>query len=468
MEGSSTMSTTLKGMRTRKLQIVLSLIVAVVLSVTVLFGSVVRAADDDFAITPSIKKNENCYVFNIEVKNKGKAFDGRVVVMNKGYYSGYTGYSKKLSIAAEATEYASINVPVSGTDVGSIFYIYICDNSDEIVYKEKFTGIQEYVGIKDTSGDESRVRGSLDFYDIETYQGYMDEPAGKLSGVISILIVLYVALVGPGLYLILKAINKRELLWIVIPGTTLVFVLIMFLMGLSSNAKGESVKSIDMTNYVSKKQEAYIFGYASSPQKWSIKTKENYVIGSSLESGYYDADIDKLRVEIEEGMNNMILSYTPNKTYKTVCYELESAKPVKGAISIKLDKSDPSKLNVKNDTGYDLDYLYVSTYSGYEILENVKNGEEKSVNCFSISGQRGSVYNRNEIERDCIRPAYEENNYNEASELAAMLIGIEASFNGEEEAIACGITKGNRLTDKNDLSYKCFYDASLMYPREDY
>ena len=49
-----------------------------------------------------------------------------------------------------------------------------------------------------------------------------------------------------------------------------------------------------------------------------------------------------------------------------------------------------------------------------------------------------------------------------------MLIGIEASFNGEEEAIACGITKGNRLTDKNDLSYKCFYDASLMYPREDY
>ena len=130
MEGSSTMSTTLKGMRKRKLQIVLSLIVAVVLSVTVLFGSVVRAADDDFAITPSIKKNENCYVFKIEVKNKGKAFDGRVVVMNKGYYSGYTGYSKKLSIASEATEYVSINVPVSGTDVGSIFYIYISDNSD--------------------------------------------------------------------------------------------------------------------------------------------------------------------------------------------------------------------------------------------------------------------------------------------------------------------------------------------------
>ena len=66
---------------------------------------------------------------------------------------------------------------------------------------------------------------------------------------------------------LLQAINKRELLWIVIPGVTIVFVLIMFLMGLTTSAKGENVKSIELNNYTEETTKSFIFGYSSSPGK---------------------------------------------------------------------------------------------------------------------------------------------------------------------------------------------------------
>ena len=299
----------------------------------------------------------------------------------------------------------------------------------------------------------------------------MEPPAGELSGVISLIIILYIAIIGPGIYLLLKAINKRELLWIVIPGVTIVFVLIMFLMGLTTSAKGENVKSIELNNYTEETTKSYIFGYSSSPGKWTIKTKENYCSARVIMQSNYSVEQNGIIGEIEEGLSNMRLSYSPKRTYQTVSYELKSESKPTGSIEIKKDFTVQDTIKVTNNTGYDLDYLYVSTLFGYDILENVKSGETRDVIIgvpSNNSAYGGQSFNKNGLERDEIRPAYESGDYDKAYELAAIAIGLEAANTGNEEATAIGVTRGPSKTDKDEPSYKCFYTSNVYVTYEEY
>ena len=454
-EDIGTMSTMIK----RKKRFIISLLMAVLMSV-VFLSTGVEAANDDFNVNVNVQIKNNKYTFDVEAYNKESRLDGRVVIMCSLEAAGYMGYSKPVSIGSGSTEYVSIDVPITGTKTNVPFYLYICNDDDEIVYQEKFNSIAEYT--RKNMEEQSHSYSNLDKYDIERLQGYMEGRSGGISGLLSLLIVLYVALVGPIIYLILKAMKKRELMWIVIPGITLAFLLIMFLIGLSTGSKKDSVKSIEVHNAVKKETSAYIFGYSASPKKWSIKTKENYETGRAIMDGFYNIETRKFKGEIEEGISNMTLSFYPREAFESVCFELKKECTENGRIDIKGSMNDPNSVVVTNNTGYDLDYVYVGTYFGYEVLEDVKSGDTRTITLdyTGASSSHGSqVYNTSLVENEYIRPAYNKNDIKEASELAAVALGLEASLENSEEAVVFGITTDKPKTDKDNVSYKGFYNC---------
>lgn len=459
------MSGMLKSIRKRKRQTFLSLLLAACLCVAFLFGTVAEASNSDFGINVTIKASKKNYTFELEVKNKSKAFDGRVVVMTSSQGSGFTGYSKSISIASQQTEYVSINVPLVGTNPDLEFKILILDNDDILRYQEKFKSIA-YIAGKNLTYEEKIT--SLDMYDIENVQGYMEKPAGELSGLISILIILYVVLVGPIIYLILKAVKKRELMWIIIPGITVVFVLIMFLMSIGSASKNDSIKSIELTNYQNETISTYVFGYSAGHKKWDVKTKENYCTGRCLSRSYiYDENV-KYRAELEQGLSNMKLHYSPRNSYESTCFELESETKPEGSIEIIASENDPYVVKVCNKTGQHLDYMYVSTFKGCEVVEDVEPNATVDVELNLNNNSSGSFINNSQLQNKYLMPAYEDGDIEKSSELAALYIALEASYTGNEQALAVGVTKGASKTDKEEISFRCFYDSVSFQPYDEY
>lgn len=459
------MMSMLKSIKKRKLQTALSLILAAVLAVTFLFGTVSEAANTDFGINLSIKATEKFYTFDVEVKRKASSFEGRVVVVVNDDAVGYVGYSKEISVAAEATEYASINVPKDAVKNNARFYIYILDEDDNIEYQEIFTSIADILGTDEYSKTSIP---NLDLYDVTNVQGYMEEPAGELSGVLSILIIIYIVLVGPVIYLILKAVNKREFIWIVVPGMTVVFLFIMYLIGMSTTAKGDRFKSIELVNYTTGTSSTYVFGYTPSPQNWTVKTKDNYSGGRSLVGGYNSDETTVYRSELQEDLNNTILRFKPRYNYETACFELRSDAKPEGSITMQPSATDPFLIKVTNKTGQHLDYLYMSSMYGDDLVEDVDPNETVEIRLAVTDPDYSLVLNKKALQDIYIKPAYDGGDVKKSSELAAIYIALEAAYVDSDEAFVIGVTKGTSKTDRDEKSFRCFYDSYRYQNREEY
>ncbi len=312
-------------------------------------------------------------------------------------------------------------------------------------------------------------------YDLEHIQAYMEKPARTGSWVVAIIMIIYVVVVGPILYLILKGMNKREKIWVIIPCMSLIFLGFIFLISISVRVKGLVLKSFSIVDMDKGIEEAYIFGYNPSPKEWSVNVDSRFYTGTGVGSDSYSAGENAdVSIKIDQKTK---LSYTPSTPFDTCGFIVDSRSNVEGDIDAELS-FDPDKYfnfgtdsdygtsektagsidgKVTNNTGVDFDYLLISVGDYYQLVENVKNGACTNVDIVSDRNTSYGTYGGGNISIGAANQAYRDKNYDKSSELAALSLAYDYARNQSDNNLhIIGIVKQTSLTDKNDVSWKCY------------
>lgn len=294
------------------------------------------------------------------------------------------------------------------------------------------------------------------------YTEYMDKPiTGNVSFVVPI-ILIYIFLVGPGLYMILKKIDKREKCWIVIPGLALLFTIIIFLFSLSVAVTNMNMKTISIRKAGSSNVVSYVTGYSPKTDRWEIGFDEKYYTADNG-GGYYYGDGKTI---VSNSASGVTISYEPSGAFDDTAFCVFGKDDKVGDFEIQNIGTNTIAVtgNLTNNTGMDLDYVMVLYDGCYTIVKDVKNGEGVDIGKRMLFGDNNASSSNN-ILKNKVRDMYTNKEYDESAELAALgIVYVAAVANPGKDfsshPIVLGIKKSdNIISMKNgeESSYTCIY-----------
>lgn len=218
-------------------------------------------------------------------------------------------------------------------------------------------------------------------------------PSYKL---IIMIFIVYILLAAPVSYILLKKRDRRELMWAVVPGLSLVFVAVIYFMGFGTRLTNPILNKVSIIygdengNFASKS-----FGGILTPNKADLVVEgvegtnikpliyKNYIIGSSP---VWDEG-RRTETKIMLSPKSRIEFYDVGVwTMKTL--SLDSNEEIKGSIVSEIGYAGSGfKGFIGNSTDFDLKDCYIITSNEYMSIGDVKSGERKE-----ITGQAKKYY----------------------------------------------------------------------------
>lgn len=106
------------------------------------------------------------------------------------------------------------------------------------------------------------------------------------------IVVLYVIFVGPVLYLILRALRKRDWYWIAVPVTALVGIFLVYCAGSGFEVVNTRVFSVTVENLSDQNADAvtYMHCYDAGHKEWELQMTDRYAYAGSLFGDYYGSE----------------------------------------------------------------------------------------------------------------------------------------------------------------------------------
>ncbi|MCR5209972.1 MAG: hypothetical protein K6C99_07160 [Lachnospiraceae bacterium] len=375
-------------------------------------------------------------------------------------YGNYANYGSKRPVA----DGYIYQLPWKSSGSGAVMLLpfSLCDNDLDSYYlaSDIISELSSYINSAGKN-EEAQIAGN--------FEDLFSELQGKNSvnlPLLRIVIVIYIALVGPVLYLILKKINKREKIWGIIPATALVFVGLIYLCSRGFGVSSKSliiVRSIDANGI--RPEASYIYGYNAKSREWAIKLDDDaYAAGPFMINRYYDysqTDNGEPRIVASRTPKGISLSYRPREVFDGVCYRALSDpdEDFDGSMTAELS-SGYSVISgtLINETGYDFDRVLVVCDGEYAIIDEVEDGEEVDIDERSEDFGMNSGYNLYSRLNSEARTAFFDKKYDECREIAALATAA-VEMNGHSSFVI-GVTrsKGSIVTsgEKKEI-YACYY-----------
>ncbi len=273
---------------------------------------------------------------------------------------------------------------------------------------------------------------------------------------------IYIVLVGPGIYLILKAANKREKMWVLIPVIAVAFVGITYLFsrGFSLHNKALACISVQAADGSSVKSE-YIFGYNSKAKDWTIKLDDDvdaaglYFCSSSM---YDYKHTDRYYFGSARTPDGVKLTYKPKSVFSTVCYRAVTDNDSEfGSDDFSVELTNDYSViegSFTNNSDRDIKKVLLVCNGGYAIIDNVKAG--KSV---TLDERAYDFYNgvSSELSYDAVRQ-YEKKEYSDAKYIAALATAAVELGAYDDYAIVLFDTKDSLVTSREKKEcFACYY-----------
>lgn len=390
-------------------------------------------------------------------------------------YTGTYGYEIMYTTASLNYSYqdGAIGVlPYSLTEFGKIgkeFY-------DDYWTKDEFVrGILQDLAYMSISGNNVPFRDEK--YNIAGEIQSMLRAIGGVNSeldfdLLKILVIAYVIVVGPLLYVMLKAAKKRELYWVAVPAVVCVGVLLIYLAGRGfevANTRAFTVTAENLED--ASKSKSYMYAYDASHEEWMIQLEQGYTNGGKLgyhtyrysnEEGDYDCRV------LKEG-DRLSVGIVPEENFEDSYFVVgkgKDSKQMEGAFHGNNVYEDYDKLygTVTNDTAYDFPYYAVIVDNQMFVLEDLKSGETVDLSNESIlyhNADRDNYFQR--YRHQYIQDKYYNDGKNaDVSELAALGVGvfhILPETEGTEVVLIGLLPEADGIIDDdcNELAYKCVY-----------
>lgn len=420
-----------------------------------------------------------------------------IVSKNSDRYGSYSNYANgkvdfsqmtfaqldygRLGYSSESQENPAVYRAV---DKGAVA-VYFCSLGDEqlrkldnyaveYIYEELMYQSQSYYTSFSRDSDMDSVGQRL-----LAYIGNRDSNVD--FSVLRLLIVVYVILAGPVLYLILRKCKKSEWYWVGVPALGLTFILGVFLMGRNARVNETRMYSVTVQKADEERMDTYFLAYHSGIKPWRVLMREGYEYAGPGWNGYegkYFLDTDDYFYTVDYDSRGLYVGEKPQENFESGFFYAGGHTQRRGVITGANIQSDPSVRgcmmgSLTNDTDCDLAYMAVWYEQEIMVIENVKAGETLDLQQTLKDGrcvyQSRNVANVRDLALHSAISIYstakQERRYSE-DDIAALLIGLGVA--NEENprpgdwdyAIIAGLIKDcEKVTAGKckETSYGCLY-----------
>lgn len=225
----------------------------------------------------------------------------------------------------------------------------------------------------------------------------MDLPS---IGKISIILVIYLLIVGPIHYLVLKKLDKREWAWGSIPVLVLIFSLIIYQM--AYNTKGNeliinNVSLIDMKSGDVSIADRYIGVFIPKRGRYEVTLDKNVLLSTDIgDTDPRDNEIKRENVvaRVMEGNPSGVEILNANVWTMQTINVKETSNKLGGMVAELYYQDGRINGTITNNTPFPLEDGVLISYYGYEKLGNIAAGETKDVDMSIMSNVQGDmIYN---------------------------------------------------------------------------
>lgn len=200
-------------------------------------------------------------------------------------------------------------------------------------------------------------------------------------GVLKFIVIVYVILVGPVSYLILRFFKKRDLYWAVVPASALLGIILVFFAGRGFEVVSTRVYSVTVCNLSGgRNNRTYLHCYDANHREWSLRLAEGYEYAGP-QTSYSIDDGESYYYHISKEGDRLSFGIKPDVGFEDAyfCAGGQAADRKSGG-SIGIDLSYLLTVrSVTNDTDYDFAYFAVIEDGSMRVYKNLKAGETCSL-----------------------------------------------------------------------------------------
>ena len=277
------------------------------------------------------------------------------------------------------------------------------------------------------------------------------------------IILFYVLIIGPVLYLILKKANKREYFWIAIPVLTMICVGIIVVYGQRYKLSRNNIANVTIASADgSGMRKTYMSVFSSKSGTISVDLKDTINgIGTIFKSyGNYNGrkEID-YTVSLEGGRTR--IKHVGDKTFDKGYFVGLSENSGSGKLTLgDTGWSVGIAGTLKNETEYDFDYILILSDDTLVITKGLKAGDKLAVSSNIVY----SNYYYYKGDNSEIPERFKDSDRIDYRELAALLLALD-DLSDQSDEIIIGITSDYdsfATGDINELSFGCIYSIGTI------
>ncbi len=307
------------------------------------------------------------------------------------------------------------------------------------------------------------------YYEITTIFDKINAAMTKVHmGIFFFITLIYVAVIGPVAYYILRAKKKQILYWVVVPALSVVMVMLLVVASrfyATSKYRGISVTVADASG--TGVAETFLMAFSSGNKEWSKKTVEDthYIQESSYSYDYSD----NYKNRIVDANDGWYIGGNPSRSFDEMYYLLTRDNHAQGSFDsrgVEIDNFDNISGVLTNNTGKDMDFVLVTNGSKVYIVKNVPNGAEVDYTQLDQADDFYSRYKDPNIDQyiyNVIHNAYYdysgEGTREDVDELSALYFGLMQCY-AKGDLVVVGVTSDyEKVLDRevDETAYGCLY-----------
>ncbi len=292
--------------------------------------------------------------------------------------------------------------------------------------------------------------------------------------VLKILIVLYVVVAGPVLYIVLRLLKKRDLYWVAVPVAAVLGIILVYLAGQGFEVKNARMYTVDAVNLSDNGSNlTYMYGYNAGYKEWDLKLDDSYEYAGALyNTGYIYDDEDDYYYRISREGNGFHVGIRPTGSFED-CY-FQAGRAGNSAYGDKNIVLNNITMNggwpvgrVTNATGEDFPYFAVVVENNLYVYKSLPAGETVDLQeLFPLGMINQSSYNmRSEYVNEVLYDKYTKKKYEDSSYLAALGAGLCVAYPTTDisRVAVIGVADRAGMTDRSidddctELAYRCYY-----------
>lgn len=201
-----------------------------------------------------------------------------------------------------------------------------------------------------------------------------------------IIIFIYILVVAPLSYIVLKKLDKRELMWITVPVIAIIFGFIVFVSGAGGRINKVTANVVS-TIYIDKDGNSGVSTYGGifTPKKMKLKvqSKEGKKLFNISEPNYGDPSQSTTNADLEAKVytdGNGGIEYYNTSILQNAVVQIQQQNLALGKIAAEIKiKENGFTGEVKNSTKLALEDCYILTPSEYYKIGDLKVGESKTL-----------------------------------------------------------------------------------------